>query len=405
MTENIYNTPAYKIARSVYIAIGGDPNKNFDSVEDIYSDIDSIFDVNTGRVTVEPLNLNITENGSHYIDNQDITGYKPVSVNVNIPSGLVYSGLGYRDEFLTEVYNNEKWAVDKCVEFKNAWTPDKTAVSMNYDWAIYLPSLGDTSNVKTIYVPEGLKIIGDNTFNNYTSSSTPFYGKKNLTSVGNLSFPLISTAEGYFMNDTVLQTVGNFSAENATSGSSLFQWCGTLKKVGDIYLPSITSCQGMFDGCYELQEIGKLTLGPVQFATGMFKYCEKLREIPEFDASTITNISGMFSQCKLLETIPLLDFSNVMYFSSDFSYCNELKNVGGFKNMGMQAEGYWSYNFDMSYCSKLTHESMLNIVNNLYDRRSAGYTDGKIKFHWDALNRLTAEEKAIATNKGWALTS
>jgi hypothetical protein len=80
-----------------------------------------------------------------------------------------------------------------------------------------------------------------------------------------------------------------------------------------------------------------------------------------------------------------------------------LKNVGGFVNLGMQQtiDGINSF---LTSCPRLTRDSMLNIVNKLYDRASYNMNIMTIGFNKDCANLLTDEEKAIAINKGWTLS-
>lgn len=64
-----------------------------------------------------------------------------------------------------------------------------------------------------------------------------------------------------------------------------------------------------------------------------------------------------------------------------------------------------SSNYFISGCSSLTHDSLMNVINGLYDRKTAGYSVISLRFGSTNLAKLTDEEKAIATNKGWTLTT
>ena len=58
------------------------------------------------------------------------------------------------------------------------------------------------------------------------------------------------------------------------------------------------------------------------------------------------------------------------------------------------------------FCSKLTHESLMSIINGLYDITSKGYSNNPyIKLHADAYARLSASEIQQATDKGWNITT
>ena len=46
----------------------------------------------------------------------------------------------------------------------------------------------------------------------------------------------------------------------------------------------------------------------------------------------------------------------------------------------------------------------MNIINNLYDRATAGLSVLTLRLNSRSLAALTDEEKAIATNKGWILS-
>ena len=61
-----------------------------------------------------------------------------------------------------------------------------------------------------------------------------------------------------------------------------------------------------------------------------------------------------------------------------------------------------SDNFNVSYCTKLTHESLMSIINTLYDY-SGTATTKTITLGAENLAKLTDAEKKTATDKGWSL--
>lgn len=86
MTDNtLRNSPAYRVAYSMYVALGGDPMTEFNSVEEIYDAIDVLFGKGNNRITVETIALEIVENGDYNFDDEEVTGYKPVNIKVEIP--------------------------------------------------------------------------------------------------------------------------------------------------------------------------------------------------------------------------------------------------------------------------------------------------------------------------------
>ena len=70
----------------------------------------------------------------------------------------------------------------------------------------------------------------------------------------------------------------------------------------------------------------------------------------------------------------------------------ELTDIGGV--IGLKD------NLDLSKCPNLTHDSLMNVINDAADITA----DPKnLVLGTTNLNKLTDEEKAIATNKGWTL--
>jgi hypothetical protein len=111
----------------------------------------------------------------------------------------------------------------------------------------------------------------------------------------------------------------------------------------------------------------------------------------------------MFYYCLKLTSIPLLDMSNVYDVQHMFSDCESLTDLEGFKDLGKQRKIYGLNSDFLDNCPNLTHESLMNVINNLYDRKSEGYGDITISFGETNLNKISDSEKAIAINKGWIL--
>jgi hypothetical protein len=71
--------------------------------------------------------------------------------------------------------------------------------------------------------------------------------------------------------------------------------------------------------------------------------------------------------------------------------------LGGFKNLKINWNSY-----ALDYAPNLTYQSLLNVINNLYDFSANGEsTTRNIKFSTNARNLLTADDIATATAKGW----
>lgn len=115
--------------------------------------------------------------------------------------------------------------------------------------------------------------------------------------------------------------------------------------------------------------------------------------------------------CTNLKNLPLIDCDRIT--SYDFNGTNSLTDIGGFLNWKVNAR-----NSFLSSSYNLTVESLMNVINNIYDW-SNGPADGK--YTWEDgstysygtthtlglgstnLAKLTPEQIAVATNKGWTL--
>lgn len=131
--------------------------------------------------------------------------------------------------------------------------------------------------------------------------------------------------------------------------------------------------------------------------------------IANADWSNVTDAAGMFSHCVYLTTLPELDFSNVESVNTLLSMSPYVATLGGFKNLGQayltsQSANYSYYTLNLSYCPDLTHDSLMNVINKLYDIATAGCNTQQLVLGSINLEKLSAEEISTATNKGWSLS-
>lgn len=162
---------------------------------------------------------------------------------------------------------------------------------------------------------------------------------------------------------------------------------------------NVTDMSNMFHSCPSLKIIPMLDTSNVIDMSGMFANCSSLETIPMLDTSNVKDMSWMFTDCSSLKTIPMLDTSNVTDVNNIIGGCPSLTNLGGFKNLGKSFPTTGVYTLYLY--SPLTHESLMNVINNLYDIKSIGIKTVTIDIGEANLAKLTAEEIAIATNKGW----
>ena len=124
---------------------------------------------------------------------------------------------------------------------------------------------------------------------------------------------------------------------------------------------------------------------------GFAAECISITTIPLFNTSKVTNMNSMFAHCTSLSTVPQLDVSGVTDMGSMFYNCSSLEQI---HMININA------NLDISSSTKFTREALNEIIGNLKAQTSGTKT---LTMGSTNLAKLTDEDKAIATNKGWTL--
>ena len=188
----------------------------------------------------------------------------------------------------------------------------------------------------------------------------------------------------------------------------MFSNCSSLTTIPQLDTSKVTNMYGMFYECSSLTTIPQLDTSKVTNMNSMFSNCRSLTTIPQLDISKVTNMYGMFYNCSSLTTIPQLDTSKVTNIQQMFNYNSKLTDMGGLKNLGMaylttQSANYYQYTLNLSF-SPLTHDSLMNVINNLYDIASKGCKTQSLILGSTNIAKLTSDEIAIATNKGFSVS-
>ena len=248
-----------------------------------------------------------------------------------------------------------------------------------------------------IYVPAGLKFGYDQT--NSNPNRQP-----------DLALPKIILAYDYtdgsymFARNKGLWDIKGIDSIKTSPHSSLnncnhmFYQCESLLSIPLFDTSNVTDMGGMFGGCKKLKTIPKLDTSKVTNMDGMFGDCTSLPTIPQLDTSNVTHMYNTFSGCSSLKSIPMLDCRNVTHIDQLFgkSRLETLTDLGGFLNL--QVSLYDSLN----HLPNLTVQSIMNVIDHLYG--FIGNFDPRyLELGAANLNKLTDEQKAVATNKGWTL--
>lgn len=200
------------------------------------------------------------------------------------------------------------------------------------------------------------------------------------------------------------------------AGDYIYRW---LREINELDLTGVTVTASMFSSLSSLISLpNNLNTSSVTTMVSMFNGCTSLVEIPSMDTSNVTNMQTMFSSCNSVITIPELNAGKVTNIKTVFgtsTSTSKVENLGGFLDLGKKytykSQNYGNYTLTLSNQISLTHNSLMNVINKLYDLNlSYNVASGGTLYPQQLvlgstnLAKLTAEEIAIATNKGWSVS-
>ena len=300
-------------------------------------------------------------------------------------------------------------------------------------------------NIISENIKEGINILGvDGKFSGIdTTDATATAGDllKDKTAYAN-GEQIVGTIEEYDGSFT-----GGGDSLKITDTSYLFYNNSRLDQIDDIltFCKDVTSTRYMFYGSIQLKTLdlsgldtskvtdmnymfgntGISNLNTSNFDTSnvtdmshMFAntYLESI-DLRHFNTSNVTTMRNMFMTSTKLVNLNLseCDFGKVKNVYRMFQNCKTLVELRGFKNLG---KGYTDkstsdsdYTLDLSACTLLTHDSLIDVINNLYDLNLTYDVANGGKLYGQQLvlgstntAKLTTEELAIATNKGWTVS-
>lgn len=283
-----------------------------------------------------------------------------------------------------------------------------------------------------------------------TTFSSAFYCCSNLMALGNINVEVLNTLSNAFFGCTKLKTIPLFDTSKVTTMQAAFQNCLSLENIPEFDVPLCKNYQDTFYQCVSLIKLPNLAFNKPTTYSSMCINCTSLQTIPTtLDFSACTNITSMFGFCpNITEFNYKLDLNSVSSsaengiksFSSFITSSNITElSLGKYYNTSTTYVGRWCNNltkisvddfmggtnlfgscilenvtelngelrglnksFSISTLPNLDRESIIRVINALEDVTSLE-TPPKLTIGGERLRILTAEEKAIATDKGWLL--
>jgi len=236
-----------------------------------------------------------------------------------------------------------------------------------------------------------------------------FNGCNSLTTLDISGWKLNSTNySSFFYGCYKLESVNisGFDFSNCTTLASMFAYCYSLKTItcpNTWNTSNVTTMAGMFNSCYSLTSI------PINFTS--------------WDYSKVTTIADMFANCQSLKSIDLTGLSLPLcttiatLFNYDYAL-EEVKWSGwSIPKVTSTAPGRilgdcWSLRkmtgfppIKLAFSMANTYSFPAEEWEELFTNLSTTTTARTINMWTNNINKLTATQKAIATNKGWTLAN
>lgn len=323
-------------------------------------------------------------------------------------SGLDFSLIGYDDKLSKETNDKLNESLTYSKQLYDEWDSSRNSTSSLYSndkQLIYAPNI-DTSNVTDMTSMfkgcSSLTTIPLLDTSNVTDMREMFNGCKSLTTIPLLDTSDVTNMYYMFNSCSSLQSIPKLNTSNVTTMENMFRDCSLLQSIPLLDCGNVNRMYAMFYQCKSLTTIPQLDTSNVISMESMFYNCPKLQSIPTLNTTNVTNMYYMFNGCSSLQSIPLLDCGKITNMGTIFGWNNitTLTDLGGFKDLKISITS----NF-LDKAPNLTTDSLMNVINNVYDLTANGLSGQSLKFGSTNLNKLTEEQIAVATAKGWTLTA
>lgn len=166
----------------------------------------------------------------------------------------------------------------------------------------------------------------------------------------------------------------------------------------------------------EIEELPAFDISSAKHLASFLWGCKKLKRTPLLNALNCTTFNNMCRESTLLESFEIENTSKGTTFESMFNVCSSIKSI---KTLDLSSatnvtnivhlcreleeirfvEGTIKISIKFDYCSKLSAESIQNIIEGL----ATVTTAQTITFHKDIEAKLSDEQKAQITSKNWTI--
>lgn len=203
-------------------------------------------------------------------------------------------------------------------------------------------------------------------------------------------------ANGEYSDPYNIAELPPINTSGKTDFGYVFYYCDQMTKAPFLDTSSGTYFNYMFSGCSNLTEFPDYDFSNATAMDYTFQGCQNFTTVPVLNTAKCKTFYCTFDYCWRLVTVEGIDFSSCTYDLRPFEYCDHLENLT--VNGVIQTDVWWMYVY------KLTRESLLSVINALKDYSGTSETMS-FAVPSKALDRLTEEDIAVATAKGWTVAS
>lgn len=198
--------------------------------------------------------------------------------------------------------------------------------------------------------------------------------------------------------------VSNWDTSKVTSMHTAFYICDKLQSVSceNWRLDNCTSMYAMFDSCSALKNLdpSRWNTSKVTNMEWVFIRCSSLTslDLSKWDTSQVTVMNNFLSYCTSLTSLDISGW-NTSKVNSMRNMLNNCPSLETLKCDKLILPNIELGNIGLKYSTKLTVDSIVGLLNAL-PQSDKGYS---FQIGSDNIAKLSDEQKAIATNKGWTL--
>ena len=218
-------------------------------------------------------------------------------------------------------------------------------------------------------------------------------------------------ASNAFNDCQALEVLELTDTSNLVDANNMLNNCRVLHTITGLNTPKVESFQNTFKGCRAIEEFD-LDCSSAKNMANAFQNCVSLKKVTLRNTSKVQNISYILGGATNLEEVGEIDASSVTNAQYLFQI-NKTKftTFGGLKDYGKafdptKSANYSYYTLLLTTCPNLSYESLLNVVNKVYDIASLGANTQRINMGSALKAKLTATEEGLqaianAEAKGW----